>query len=519
METPDWRSYTVPSQSDGRKRSAGKRPRRESGRMMKYHIWTIGCQMNSADSQRLGSELEKLGYRWSEQPDEADVIVLNTCVVRQQVEDKVFGRLGALRPVKTARPDTVVALMGCLVGHKPGAALMRRFPMVDVFLPPSESGPLLEHLRARALEAAAEDMEARQLAARWELQDAMAPGGSYRPPSALIGRAEPPAVGASVGRLDLPAREQGRLVGAQVPIVYGCNWVCTFCTIPSRRGPERSRPAEEILNQVRSLVDQGVREVTLLGQIVDRYGHDWGRPDALVDLLTQLDGVDGLERIRFLTSHPNFMTDALLDAVARLPKVMEHIEVPVQAGDDEVLRRMKRGYGAEDYRRLVARIRERVPGVAIHTDIIVGFPGESETQFQRTVDLLAELRLDKVHLAKFSARPGTVAAKTMVDDVPEAEKERRRRVVDAQQQEICAAITGRFLGQRMEVLVEERDGDRWRGRTRTNKLVFFPDERDLRGRVVDVEIDWTGPWSMVGHLPGRPTPAREFLSLELQPAV
>jgi tRNA-2-methylthio-N6-dimethylallyladenosine synthase len=487
--------------------------------MRTYHIWTIGCQMNSADSQRLGSELEKLGYGWSEQADEADVIVLNTCVVRQQVEDKVFGRLGALRPVKQARPDTVVALMGCLVGHKPGAALVRRFPLVDVFLPPSETGPLLDHLRARALEAAAQDMEARQLAARWELQDVMAPGASFRPPSALLGRTEPPPEGGAVGRLELPARDRGRLVSAHVPIVYGCNWVCTFCTIPSRRGPERSRPAEEIVNQVRSLVDQGVREVTLLGQIVDRYGHDWGRPEALVDLLGRLDAIDGLDRIRFLTSHPNFMTDALLDAVAGLGKVMEHIEVPVQAGDDEVLRRMKRGYSADDYRRLIDRIRERVPGVAIHTDIIVGFPGESEAQFQRTVDLLADLRLDKVHLAKFSARPGTVAAKTMIDDVPEPEKERRRKVVDAQQQDICAAITAGFLGRRVEVLVEARDGDRWRGRTRTNKLVFFPDDRDLLGRLVDVEIDWTGPWSMIGHLAGRRAPAaREVLSLELLPA-
>ncbi len=486
---------------------------------MQYHIWTIGCQMNSADSQRLGSELEKLGYVWAEQPDEADVIVLNTCVVRQQVEDKVFGRLGALRPVKQARPDTVVALMGCLVSHKPGPALMRRFPMVDVFLPPSETSPLLDHLRARAMEAAAVDMEARQLAARWALQDAAEPGGSFRPPSSLGARTAAPEAVANMGRLTLPAREQGTLVSAHVPIVYGCSWVCTFCTIPSRRGPERSRPAAEIRNQVRSLVEQGVREVTLLGQIVDRYGHDWGRQDALVELLEDLNSVDGLERIRFLTSHPNFMTDALLDAVARLPKVMEHIEVPVQAGDDDVLRRMKRGYSADDYRRLVARIRERIPGVAIHTDIIVGFAGETEAQFQKTVDLLAELELDKVHLAKFSARPGTVAAKTMVDDVPEAEKERRRKLVDLQQQDICAAITARLVGRRLEVLVEGRDGDRWRGRTRTNKLVYFPDRRPLLGQVVEVEIEWAGPWSMVGRIPNAAASAANgLITLQLLPA-
>lgn len=458
---------------------------------MKYHIWTIGCQMNTADSQRLGSALERLGYGWVEQPEDADVVVLNTCVVRQQAEDKIYGRLGSLRPLKAARPDMVIGLMGCLVGHKPGKALARRFPDVDVFIPPSETEPLTELLRARALEAAARDQEAAGLAARWELQDAAAPGS-----------------------LALPVKERGRLISAHVPVVYGCNWVCTFCIIPSRRGPERSRPPEEILDHVRSLVDQGVREVTLLGQIVDRYGYDRGEADALPRLLERLDAVDGLERIRFLTSHPNFMTDALLDAVAGLPKVMEHIEVPVQAGDDTVLAAMKRGYTVDDYRRLVERIRARIPGVAIHTDIIVGFPGETEAQFQGTMDLLAELKLDKAHIAKFSARPGTVAAKLMLDDVPPEEKERRRRALDEQQQAICAAITARQLGRRVEVLVERRAEQRWQGRTRTNKLVFFEDPRPLLGQHVEVEITWTGPWSMIGRTDApAPRPSRVPIAL------
>lgn len=458
---------------------------------MRYHIWTIGCQMNTADSQRLGSDLERLGYTWTDDAEAADVVVLNTCVVRQQAEDKIYGRLGALRPLKAARPGTVVAMMGCLVGHKPPPSLTRRFPEVDVFLPPSESRPLVDFLTARALDAAAREIEHDQLAARWSLQD-----------------------GPADGTLVLPGHERGALVSAHVPVVYGCNWVCTFCIIPSRRGPERSRPADEILAHVRSLVEQGVREITLLGQIVDRYGYDRGEHDALADLLHRLDRVDGLERIRFLTSHPNFMTDRLLEAVAELPKVMEHIEVPVQAGDDTVLARMKRGYTVDDYRRLVDRIRRRIPGAAIHTDIIVGFCGETEAQFQGTHDLLAELRLDKAHIAKYSTRPGTVASKLLLDDVPDDEKERRRKAIDDLQHGVCGAINAGHVGRTVEVLVDGRDKQRWRGRTRTNKLIFFDDPRPLLGRLVDVEVTWAGPWSMIGRAVDAPAARpREVIEL------
>lgn len=461
---------------------------------MNYHIWTIGCQMNTADSQRLSSELERMGYRYCERAEEADVVVLNTCVVRQQAEDKVYGRLGSLQAVKADRPGMVIGLMGCLVGHKAPASLARRFPQVDVFIPPSETRPLTDLLRARLTEASAQAAEETATARRWRLQDSA--------PAEID------------GSVTLPSHEKGQLIGAHVPIILGCNWVCTFCIIPSRRGPERSRPAEAIEAHVRSLVAQGVREVTLLGQIVDRYGYDVGEVDGLPRLLRRLHGVEGLERIRFLTSHPNFMTDELLDTVAELPRVMEHIEVPIQAGDDDVLRRMKRGYTADEYRRLVERIRERIPGVAVHTDIIVGFSGETEAQFVKTLDVLEALRLDKAHIAKFSSRPGTVADKTMADDVPDEEKERRRLAVDELQSRICAEINAAHLGRRVEVLVEGRVKDRWRGRTRTNKLVYFEDPRPLLGRLVDVEIEWTGPWSMIGRAADRPiAPARELIEL------
>jgi tRNA-2-methylthio-N6-dimethylallyladenosine synthase len=271
---------------------------------------------------------------------------------------------------------------------------------------------------------------------------------------------------------------------------------------------ERSRGVDEIMVEARSLVAQGVKEITLLGQIVDRYGYDLKSPRGasnpqsptpLVDVLRLLNDMDGLERIRFLTSHPNWMTDELLDAVAELPKVCEHIEVPVQAGHDEVLARMKRGYTADDYRRLVERIRRKLPGGSIATDIIVGFPGETEAQFQATYDLLAELKLDVAHIAKYSPRPQTVAQRTMPDDVPPEEKERRRKAIEDLQECVVGEINARFLNQTVEVLVEGEHKGKWRGRTRTNKLVFFEDARtDWCGRLANVAITWTGPWSMQG---------------------
>ena len=440
---------------------------------MKYHIWTAGCQMNVADSQRVGSELEKLGYRYTQNYRVADVIVLNTCVVRQSAEDKATGFLWSLKPVKEARPERVIALMGCMVGVRGGGKLAQTFPHVDVFMPPSQPGPLVDFLLARASEQAA-------LARRRQWQD-----------EALS--------------LVLPLHQQHKLVTAHVPVIYGCNHVCTFCIIPSRRGQERSRPVGEIAAEIRSLTAQGVREVTLLGQIVDRYGYDIPDGPRLPDLLQVIHQIEGLQRIRFLTSHPNYMTAELLDTVAGLPKVCEHIEVPNQAGDDDILKQMKREYSMAEYAALIERIRRRMPAAAIATDIIVGFPGETEAQFQRTLDWLAELKLDVCHVAMYSPRPGTVSAKLMADDVPPEEKKRRLDAVNTLQEQIVSDINARLLGQTVEILVEEKHKDRWKGRTRTNKLVFFEDESgiDWQGQLVEVEITWTGPWSLRGVLPGQ----------------
>jgi tRNA-2-methylthio-N6-dimethylallyladenosine synthase len=438
----------------------------------RYYIWTIGCQMNVADSQRLASELENLGYQPTDQAEAADVIVLNTCVVRQRVEDKVYGRLESLSHLKECKPEAVIGLMGCLVGVKNPSPLQRRFPFVDVFMPPSEPKLLLEFLKAREFDLTAQQLERQELKRRYQLQD---------------------------NEFILPLNEVGKLVSAYVPIIYGCNHVCTFCIIPYRRGRERSRSVGEIVAEVRSLVIQGVKEVTLLGQIVDRYGHDVPDGSDLADLLRAIHDIEEVTRIRFLTSHPSYMTDKLLDTVAELPKVCEHIEVPIQAGDDNVLRRMKRGYTVDDYRALVARIREKIPGVSIATDIIVGFPGETEEQFMNTYDLLKELKFDVVHVAKFSPRPNTVAAR-WPDDVSPEEKARRRKLLDDLQAEIAGQTNAQLLGQTVEALVEAQHKGKWKGRTRTNKLVFFEDKRDHLGKLVNVRITWTGPWSMQGEV-------------------
>lgn len=439
--------------------------------------------MNAADSQRLGSALEHLGYEFTGKVEDADVIVLNTCVVRQSAEDKAYGRLGSLKPLKTKNPGLVVNLMGCLVGIREPERLRSRYPFVDVFSPPSDPGPLISYLT----QGEAKSEEARETEERFAEMDG---DPSTHPADKMW----------LTAGIILPEHERGKTVSVHLPVVLGCSHACTFCIIPSRRGAERSRPADEIEAEAISLAAQGVKEVTLLGQIVDRYGKDQPEGGNLSALLRRLDKVEGLERIRFLTSHPNYFSEDLMETVAELPKVMPHIEIPIQAGDDDILRHMRRGYSEADYRRKVADIRERIPGCSIATDIIVGFPGESEEQFMKTYHLLEDLHMDVAHLARYSTRPGTVAERLYQDDVAEEEKMRRFRILEDLQEKISGEINAGYLGKKVEVLFEEKVKGRWRGRTPTNKLVFVESEESLRGEVRLVMVTWTGPWSMQARL-------------------
>ena len=436
---------------------------------LKYYVWTAGCQMNVADSQRVASSLERLGYRAAPKARQADVIVLNTCVVRQSAEDRAHGYLTSLLSLKRENPNLTINLMGCMVGVKGHEHLAKRYPHVDVFSPPSDPGPLIAHLSQG---------ESRQMAqSELEVRNALLDGD-----------------------LVLPAEEKNSLVTAHVPVVLGCSHACTFCIIPYRRGVERSRPVGVIVQEIRSLVEQGVKDITLLGQIVDRYGKDIPDGPNLARLLQIAAEVEGLERLRFLTSHPNWMTDELLETVAAHPKIMPHIEVPVQAGNDEVLANMKREYTNADYRRLIGRIREIIPNVSIGTDIIVGFPGETPEQFMDTYNLLEDLRLDVAHLARYSVRPGTVATRRMEDDVTDEEKWRRYRLLEDQQARIVGEINAQLLGETVDVLFEEKVKGRWKGRTQNTKLVFVESEQDLTGKTLPVQVTWTGPWSMQARL-------------------
>jgi tRNA-2-methylthio-N6-dimethylallyladenosine synthase len=292
-------------------------------------------------------------------------------------------------------------------------------------------------------------------------------------------------------------------VTAYVPIIYGCNFVCSYCIVPYRRGKERSRPFDEIVTEVERIAATGVREVTLLGQTVNAYGHDLPGTPSLADLLRAVDQIRGLERLRFLTSHPKYMGDDIIDTMAELRTTCEHMNLPVQAGDNEVLRRMRRTYSRDLWRERIAYTREKMPGVTVATDIIVGFPGETEAQFMQTYDLLEEVKCDKVHLAMYSPRPGTLSAR-WEDDIPHEEKLRRHQAIEKLQERLCTEINGRRLGETYEVLVEGKSKGRWTGRTRGNTLVHFDDDRDLLGKLVDVRITRTSPWFLMGEAAGAP---------------
>lgn len=429
--------------------------------------------MNVADSQRLASALERLGYLESDTAETADLVVLNTCMVRQSAEDKALGRLSSLKPLKNENPDLILGLMGCMVGTKDQSSIRKKLPYVDVFAPPSDPKPIIDYLLEREMRrtdrAEAESME------KFVWAD---------------------------GEIILPESERNHPVSAYIPIVYGCSHACAYCIIPYKRGVERSRDPQEILAHAASLARQGVKEVTLLGQIIDRYAKD--RPDypTLAQLLRQIHEIDGIERIRFLTSHPNWMSDDLLGTVNELPKIMRHIEVPAQAGNDIVLKNMHRGYTDAEYRRLIAKIREKIPGVSIGTDIIVGFPGETKEQFEDTVSQLSDLKLNVVHLARYSPRVGTLSERTMEDNVPDAEKWRRFRIIEDLQEKIATEIHVKLLDQTLLVLFEEKRKNRWVGRTENMDLVFAESEADLTGKILPVKITWTGPWTLIGNITG-----------------
>ena len=399
--------------------------------------------MNQAESERLASLFEQRSYTEAASIDDADLVLLNSCVVRQSAENRVTGRLSSLKKLKQERPGLTLAVTGCLVDADT-EALKKRFPHVDHFFKAGDQPYWLED------------------------------------PQAVLPN-EPP-------------------VSCFVPIMQGCNNTCSYCIVPSRRGREVSRPFGEVVDEVKELARRGAKEVVLLGQNVDAYGHDLLGKTELADLLAELNEVEGLLRIRFLTSHPRDISGKLIDALAFLDRVCEQLSLPVQAGNDTILKRMHRGYTNAHYGKLIAELKEKVIDISLSTDVIVGFPGESEAQFEETYRLLKEIRFHTVHVAAYSPRPGTQAAREYEDNVPIAEKKRRLAAVEALQESIAREENAALLGTDVVVLVEGRRKGKWQGRSRSGTLVFFRDGERLAGSLVYVKIEKAGPWSLQGSL-------------------
>jgi tRNA-2-methylthio-N6-dimethylallyladenosine synthase len=399
--------------------------------------------MNKAESERLASLFEETGYQAVSAIAQADIIVVNTCVVRQNAEDRAVNKLLNLKPLKKSRPDMLIAVTGCWVDSNVDR-LRVAFPFVDYFFKAGDCPPWADR-------------------EQWTQA--------------------------------LPQQPQ---VATYVPIIHGCNNFCSYCVVPYRRGREKSRPLSEIVCEVTELACRGTKEVTLLGQNVDSYGHDLPEKPELADLLIELNRIERLNRIRFLTNHPKDMSRRLIQTVARLEKVCKNVTLPAQAGSNEILKAMRRGYTIEDYKRLVNNIRSEIPGVGLVSDIIVGFPSETEAQFQQTVDLLTELKFDTVHLAAYSSRAGTIAARELSDDVPASEKKRRLAVLEKLQENIVTEINTELKGKTVEILVEGKQKGKWYGRTGTDKLVFFSDNANYLGKLVNLRIELSSPWSLQG---------------------
>lgn len=438
--------------------------------MKRYYLKTMGCQMNEHDSEVIAGILASLGYQSTEELEEADLILYNTCSVRENPERKVYGHIGAFRKLKEAKPELIIGICGCMPQQKDELQnILEKLPHVDLIFGTHNIHRLPELLeRAQSGERVVEVWEEAQAAQ----------GEDHRDGLPVIRRHN---------------------VKAFVNVIYGCTNFCSYCIVPYTRGREHSRLPEMVIKEVRDLAEAGFKEVTLLGQNVNAYGKDLGADITFGKLLRELHQIEGIERIRFTTSHPRDMGDDLISAMAELPKVCEHLHLPVQAGSNRILRRMNRGYTREYYLQLVERVRRAVPGISLTTDLIVGFPGETEEDFAETLSLVEEVRFDSAFTFIFSPRKGTPAAK-MTDQVPEeVKKERIYRLIDLQN-EISAEHMQKLLGQELEVLVEEVSSTGLVGRTRSNRQVHFSGDESLVGQLARVRITKASTFSLKGQL-------------------
>ncbi|QVL54581.1 MAG: tRNA (N6-isopentenyl adenosine(37)-C2)-methylthiotransferase MiaB [Cyanobium sp. M30B3] len=457
--------------------TAGPAASPAAGQRGSYWITTFGCQMNKADSERMAGILEAMGYREAPAELEADLVLYNTCTIRDNAEQKVYSYLGRQAQRKRANPHLTLVVAGC-VAQQEGESLLRRVPELDLVMGPQHANRL-DVLLARVEQG----------------QQVVATGEHH-----ILE--------------DITTARRDSSVCGWVNVIYGCNERCTYCVVPSVRGQEQSRLPEAIRLEMEGLAARGFKEITLLGQNIDAYGRDLPgitpegrRTHTLTDLLLDVHAVEGIERIRFATSHPRYFSERLIDTCADLEKVCEHFHIPFQSGDDAVLKAMARGYTVDRYRRIIDRIRQRMPDAAISADVIVAFPGETDAQYRRTLDLIEAIGFDQVNTAAYSPRPNTPAA-DWPNQLPEAVKVERLRELNALVERVAKQRSARYSGRIEEILVEgsnPRDPQQVMGRTRTNRLTFFPGQRPegsaiQPGELVNVRIEQVRAFSLSGKL-------------------
>lgn len=432
-----------------------------------YFILTYGCQMNESDSERYAGQLEELGYHRTEDMDMADIILLNTCCVRETAEDKILGKIGELKHLKQRNPKLIIAVAGCMAQEWQDR-LFKRAPHIDLVIGTHNIHKLIELVQERQTKS-----------------------GHYLEADMTV-----PAFH------ELPTKRFQKFF-AWVPIMNGCNKFCTYCIVPYVRGREVSRPIADIVKEIEGLAREGYKEITLLGQNVNSYGLDLKDGTDFSSLIQAVDDIDGIERVRYMTSHPKDMTFAMIDAIADSKKVVNHMHLPIQSGSDELLKKMNRGYTVEKYMELVEYARKRMPDLVLTTDIIVGFPGETEDMFCQTLDLLKRVQYDMAYTFIYSPRTGTPAA-AMEDQIPQDEKSRRlQRLMDVQN------VYSLQLNQAMEnqvydVIVEgptKNDESHWFGRTTGNKMIIWEHDGSVSiGDTVKVAVDKGQTWVLKGHL-------------------
>jgi len=436
-----------------------------------FYIATYGCQMNKNDSEILAGMLVSNGYRSVPNMKEADLIILNTCSVREGAENKVYGKIGEIKHLKTKNSNLILAVCGCMA-QKDQEILKKRYPHIDLIF-----GTHNIHEFPTLLEQA--ESKSGRVFSIWH-------GGSKE---IIEG---------------LPIQREGG-ISAYVSIIYGCTNFCSYCIVPHVRGPEKSRQLADIVKEIKDLAQDGYREITLLGQNVNAYGKDLKENINFVHLLEAIQQIEGIERIRYTSPHPRDMTVDVIKAVQRLSKVCEHIHLPVQHGDNEILKEMNRGYTTDDFTSLVELIRREIPGCSITTDVIVGFPGEEEKHFLNTLEFFKKIQFDMAHTLIYSPRPGTKAAAMSNQVAAEVKKERLKRLMEVQE-EIAHQKNKIMEGTIEELLIEgpsEKNPDKLCGRTRSNKVVIIEGKEELIGKLVPVRITEAKSWLITGEVAGQ----------------